>query len=69
MRHREHTDYDPRIRGDEVELLGGSQEQVQIGLQELIEVLFTHLRKSNVFGFVSPQAIPVQGTDLPVQDL
>ncbi len=46
VRDREHSDDDPRVGGDEVELLGGPEEEVEVGLQKRVEVLLSNLRES-----------------------
>lgn len=70
MGNREHTDYDPRIRPDLVELLGCAKEEVKIGLEELPVVLVTNLAESLALVTIRRlQAVPVEGADLPVQNL
>jgi hypothetical protein len=45
VRDREDADDDPRVRRDEVKLLGRAEEEVEVLLQKFVEVLLPDLRK------------------------
>ena len=51
-------------------LLGRTQEEMKISLHERIEVLLAHFGKRLRFVSIGhPQAIPVENSNLPVEDL
>jgi hypothetical protein len=70
MRGRKNADDGPGIRSDGVPLLGRTQEEMKISLQKRIAVLLAHFGKRMRFVAIGhPQAIPVESSNLPVEDL
>jgi hypothetical protein len=70
VRDGKHADDHPRVRGDEVELLRGTEEEVYVGLQELNEILLSDLFQSlGLIAVAGTQTIPIERAQLPLQDL